>query len=87
MKPKKKTETENIIKMFELEEEFERVKKIARKFKSRVYIYADSEEGYPDNRFFTAEIEGKLYDGYIYRVSRANVDELLRQVEEVFNEQ
>lgn len=80
-------QTKELVKTYGLEQEYERVNKIARKNKARVIIFIDFEDGNPENLFFTAEIISVAKDGYDHLISNFNLDELLREVEEFFNEQ
>lgn len=77
-----KKKTKELVKQYNLLEEYKKYSRLAKKQKTIIHIYEDWQEGYPENKFFTAELYKPFPEGLIYMCSRKTVDELLDAVRE-----
>lgn len=74
------TDDENIIK------EFKRYKRvIKKKDNARIFLFEDEEEGYPDRKFISAEIQKPFPDGIIFITYADTIEDVLRNIEEFIN--
>lgn len=80
-----KQEQKELFKDSGLYKEFRRLK---RRFKREIFadlfVVQDEEEGYPDNKFFTAEVTREWDDNIelIYMQGAKTLDSLLRELED-----
>lgn len=64
-------------------QEFKRLKRLVKKKgKANIFLFEDEEEGYPERKFITAEIQKPFPDGLVFIAYSSNLDEVLRSIED-----
>lgn len=64
-------------------QEFKRLKRLVKKKeKANIFLFEDEEEGYPERKFITAEIQKPFPDGLVFIAYSNNLDEVLRSIED-----
>lgn len=67
-------------------QEYNRLKKVLKKKdKANVYLFEDEEEGYPERKFITAEVQRPFPDGIVF-ISYANtIEEIIQNITDYLN--
>lgn len=57
-------------------------KRIRRELKATVHLFRDEEDGNPENKFLTAELQKAFPDGIIFITSANTVEEIILNIRE-----
>lgn len=64
-------------------QEYKRLKRLVKKKeKANIFLFEDEEEGYPERKFITAEIQKPFPDGLVFIAYSDKLDEVLREIED-----
>lgn len=65
---------------------FKRIKKrLKKEHKANVFLFEDEEEGYPERKFITAEVQKPFPDGLVFISYSDDIKEIMRNLDDYLN--